>query len=172
VLILNLEWSPETTLQAEDRCHRPGQTREVHVHYLLASHTVEEQMRDLVDQKWAAQRAVQDREAQHKTVEAILAEAALANAQLAVAKAVLQAEFRREGATAEEAAAKAEQAVEKMATQLVFGRVPAQAKGAKRRAKPEVKVRYFRSLFETEEEDETVILLPVEQPVQLAMFAL
>jgi len=53
----------ETTLQAEDRCHRPGETREVHVHYLLSSHTVDEQMYDLVDQKWAAQRAVQDREA-------------------------------------------------------------------------------------------------------------
>ena len=52
MLILNLEWSPETTLQAEDRCHRPGQTREVHVHYLLSSQTVDEQMYDLVDQKW------------------------------------------------------------------------------------------------------------------------
>ena len=62
VLILNLEWSPETTLQAEDRCHRPGQTRSgqarMHIHYLLSSHTVDEQMWDLVDQKWAAQRAV------------------------------------------------------------------------------------------------------------------
>ena len=172
VLILNLEWSPETTLQAEDRCHRPGQTREVHVHYLLSSHTVDEQMYDLVDQKWAAQRAVQDREAQHKTVEAILAEAALANAQLAVAKAVMQAEFRREGATVEEAAAKAEEAVEKMATQLVFGRVPAQTKARQRRAKPEVKVLYFRSLFEAEEDDGKVIVPATEQPVQLAMFAL
>jgi hypothetical protein len=52
----------------------------VHVHYLLSSHTVDEQMWDLVDQKWAARRAVQDREAQHKTEEAILAEAALAKA--------------------------------------------------------------------------------------------
>ena len=67
-------------------------------------------MWDLVDQEvhHPTQRAVQDREAQHKTVEAILAEPALANAQLAVTKAVLRAEFRREGATAEEAAAKAE----------------------------------------------------------------
>jgi SNF2 family DNA or RNA helicase len=53
-----------TTLQAEDRCHRPGQTREAHVHYLLSSHTVDEQMFNLIDQKWATQRAVQDREAQ------------------------------------------------------------------------------------------------------------
>ena len=28
VIILNTEWSPETTLQAEDRCHRPGQTKD------------------------------------------------------------------------------------------------------------------------------------------------
>jgi hypothetical protein len=172
VLILNLEWSPETTLQAEDRCHRPGQTREVHVHYLLSSDTVDAQMWDLVDQKWAAQRAVQDREAQHKTVEAILAEAALANAQLAVAKAVLQAEFRREGATVEEAAAKAEEAVEKIASQLVFGRVPATAKAKRRRSKPEVKVLYFRSIFDAEEHDGKAIVPSTEQPVQLAMFAL
>jgi superfamily II DNA/RNA helicase len=172
VLILNLEWSPETTLQAEDRCHRPGQTREVHVHYLLSSHTVDEQMWDLVDQKWAAQRAVQDREAQHKTVEAILAEAALANAQLAVAKAVLKAEFRREGATVEEATTKAEEAVEKMTAQLVFGRAPLGTKVRQRRANPQVKVLYFRNLFEAEEDDGEVILPPAEQPVQLAMFAL
>jgi dGTP triphosphohydrolase len=138
---------------------------------LLSSHTVDEQMWDLVDQKWAAQRAVQDREAQHKTVEAILAEAALANAQLAVAKAVMQAEFRREGATFEEAAAKAEEVVERMATQLVFGRVPTQKKVRQRRGKQEVKVVYFGNLFEAEEDDSQVVL-PTEQPVQLAMFAL
>jgi hypothetical protein len=172
VLILNLEWSPETTLQAEDRYHRPGQTREVHVHYLLSSQTVDEQMWDLVDQKWAAQRAVQDREAQHKTVEAILAEAALANAQLAVAKAVLKAEFRRKGATAEEAATKAEEAVKKMAPQLVFGRMPVRAKARQRRGKPEVKVLYFHGLFDAETDGCKGELVPAGQPVQLAMFAL
>ena len=39
--------------------------------------------------------ARQDREAQHKTVEAILTEAALANMQLAMAKPVMQTGFRR-----------------------------------------------------------------------------
>jgi hypothetical protein len=160
------------TNNVPDRCHRPGQTREVHVHTLLSSHTVEEQMYGSVDQKWAAQRAVQDREAQHKTVEAILAEAALANAQLAVAKAVMQAKFRREGATVEEAAAKAEEAVERITTHLVFGRVPAQAKPRRRQSKPEVQVLYFRSLFDAEEDDGKVIVPATEQPVQLAMFAL
>ena len=110
--------------------------------------------------------------AQHRTVEAILAEAALANAQLAVAKAVLKAEFRREGATVEEAAAKAEEAVEKMATQLVFGRVPANTKARRRQGKPEVKVLYFRSIFDAEEYDDKVTVPATEQPVQLAMFAL
>ena len=58
-----------------------------------------------------------------------------------------------------------------MATQLVFGRVPVGAKARQRRARPEVKVLYFRSLFEAEEDDGKVVL-PTEQPVQLAMFAL
>ena len=35
-----------------------------------------------------------------------------------------------------------------MTTQLVFGRVPAQTKARQRRGRPEVKVLYFRSLFE------------------------
>jgi len=104
-------------------------------------------------------------------VEAILAEAALANAQLAVAKAVMQAEFRKEGAIIEEAAARAEEAVEKMVTHLVFGRVPSQTKARQCRAKPEVKLLYFRSLLEADEDNGNVILPPVEQPVQLAMSA-
>ena len=158
------------TNNVPERCHRPGQTREVHVHYLLSSHTVDEQMWDLVDQKWAAQRAVQDREAQHKTVEAILAEAALANAQLAVAKAVMQAEFRREGATIGEATTQAEEVVEQMASQLVFGRISAAPKSRQRRARSEVRVLYFRNLFPADE-DEQKSVPSIDEPVQLAMFA-
>ena len=89
VVILNLEWSPEDTLQAEDRIHRPGQTRECHVHYLLGGgKTMDDQMYNLVWAKWKAQRAVQDREAQHMDVAEMLDEAAKANAELAVAKAL------------------------------------------------------------------------------------
>jgi hypothetical protein len=83
----------------------------------------------------------------------------------------MQAEFHREGATIEEAAEKAEKAVEKIATHLVFGRVPAAAKARQRRTKQEVKVLYFRSLFGAEE-DEGKVGLPVDEPVQFAMFAL
>jgi len=48
-------------VQAEDRYHRPGQTwsglARVHIHYWLLSYTVDVQMYDLIDQKWAALRA-------------------------------------------------------------------------------------------------------------------
>lgn len=52
--------SAASAVQAEERCHRPGQTRpglaRVPIHYLLSSHTLDEQMYELIDQKWAAHR--------------------------------------------------------------------------------------------------------------------
>ena len=56
-------------------------------------------MLGLIMQKWDAQRAVQDREAQFKSVEEILAEAVLSNAQLAVAKLVVERMGCTEGKT-------------------------------------------------------------------------
>jgi hypothetical protein len=56
--------------------------------------------------------------------------------------------------------------------QLVFGQVPAQTKARQRRGRAEVKVFYFGSLLESEEDDGKGILSSAEQPVQLAMFAL
>lgn len=90
VIILNTEWSPETTLQAEDRCHRPGQEKDVHVHYVLGLNTIEAEMWSLLNQKAAAQRAVFDKEAQFQSVEEVMAEAV--SAQLQVAKAVVAAQ--------------------------------------------------------------------------------
>ncbi|MBN2002238.1 MAG: SWF/SNF helicase family protein [Anaerolineae bacterium] len=90
VIILNTEWSPETTLQAEDRCHRPGQTKPVHVHYILSANTMEEQMWELLNQKAAAQRAVFDKEALYKSVEEVMSEAV--SVQMQVAKAVIEIE--------------------------------------------------------------------------------
>jgi hypothetical protein len=75
VLILNLEWAPEATVQAEDRVHRPGQEREVHVHYILSAGTMEEEMMDLVQQKREAQVAVLDRRTRNRTVRQILQDA-------------------------------------------------------------------------------------------------
>jgi hypothetical protein len=89
-IILNTEWSPETTLQAEDRCHRPGQTKDVHVHYILSAGMVDEHMWELIDAKAAAQRVVFDKEAVYKSVEQVMAEAV--GTQMQVAQAVVTVE--------------------------------------------------------------------------------
>ena len=134
---------------------------------------------ELVDQKWAAQRAVQDREAQHKSVEAILAEAVPVNAQLAVAKAVLtDLRLPPEASDEEQAAAmqKAQEAVDEIAARWAFGRVSVRKKA--RRRKPQVSVVYFRNLFDGDERHDNgggkgqEVRPPAEEPVQLAMFAM
>ena len=38
-------------LQAQDRCHRIGQTREVHIYRLVTEHTIEENILRKSDQK-------------------------------------------------------------------------------------------------------------------------
>jgi hypothetical protein len=90
VIILNTEWSPETTLQAEDRRHRPGQDKDVHVHYILSRGTVEEEMRELINAKAAARRAVFDKEALYKSVEKVMPEAV--SAQMEVARRMVELE--------------------------------------------------------------------------------
>jgi SNF2 family DNA or RNA helicase len=89
VVITNLEWSPEVTEQAEDRVHRPGQTKEVHIHYVLTANTVDGKMMELVGQKSAALHSVLDRVAQDTDVAALLEQIAADNAMLQVARAVL-----------------------------------------------------------------------------------
>lgn len=42
VVMLDLDFNPQNTRQAEDRVHRLGQTKEVSVHYLVCRDTVEE----------------------------------------------------------------------------------------------------------------------------------
>ena len=42
VILVDLEYSPEATEQAEDRVHRPGQTKPVYIHYLLSRDTIDQ----------------------------------------------------------------------------------------------------------------------------------
>lgn len=87
VIILNLEWSPEDTLQAEDRIHRPGQTKECHIYYVLAEGgmSMDTRMEELVYAKHQAQKAVQDRETQSADVADMLEQAVKARPEYAVA---------------------------------------------------------------------------------------
>jgi len=42
VIFYDSDWNPAMDLQAQDRAHRIGQTREVHIYRLISEHTIEE----------------------------------------------------------------------------------------------------------------------------------
>lgn len=51
VVIHDPDFNPQNDLQAEDRCHRIGQTKPVNVCKLVSQKTVEERMIDIADRK-------------------------------------------------------------------------------------------------------------------------
>ena len=51
VMFADMDWSPETHRQAEDRAHRIGQTGTVNVYYYIAEETIEEDIIDILTQK-------------------------------------------------------------------------------------------------------------------------
>ena len=60
VAFLDLEWTPATHDQAEDRCHRIGQHDAVTAWYLLAARTIDETMLELIERKRRVVDAVTD----------------------------------------------------------------------------------------------------------------
>lgn len=42
VVFYDSDWNPAMDAQAQDRCHRIGQTRDVHIYRLVTEHTIEE----------------------------------------------------------------------------------------------------------------------------------
>ena len=53
VIFYDSDWNPAMDAQAQDRCHRIGQTRDVHVYRLITEHTVEENILRKANQKRA-----------------------------------------------------------------------------------------------------------------------
>jgi hypothetical protein len=53
VIFYDSDWNPAMDAQAQDRCHRIGQTRDVHVYRLVTAHTIEENILRKADQKRA-----------------------------------------------------------------------------------------------------------------------
>lgn len=76
VAFLELEWTPATHEQAEDRCHRIGQHDAVTAWYLLAAETIDETMARVIERKRATVAAVTDgrRIDDERMVEAVIAE--------------------------------------------------------------------------------------------------
>ena len=76
VAFLDLEWSPATHDQAEDRCHRIGQRDAVTAWYLLAAGTIDETMIELIARKRGIVGAVTDgrRDAGEAVLEGVVRE--------------------------------------------------------------------------------------------------
>ncbi|WIA20226.1 hypothetical protein OEZ85_006067 [Tetradesmus obliquus] len=51
VVFYDSDWNPAMDAQAQDRCHRIGQTREVHIYRLISANTIEENILRKSDQK-------------------------------------------------------------------------------------------------------------------------
>ena len=51
VFLLDMHWNPALEEQAADRCHRVGQTRDVHIHKFVCKDTVEQRILQLQEKK-------------------------------------------------------------------------------------------------------------------------
>jgi hypothetical protein len=60
VIFYDSDWNPAMDQQAQDRCHRIGQTREVHIYRLISEGTIEESI---------LQKAVQKRELDNMAIQ-------------------------------------------------------------------------------------------------------
>ena len=87
VILVDLEYSPEATEQAEDRVHRPGQTKPVYITYLLSRDTIDQVMHEIVLQKAEAIRHAIDGKARFEDVAAIL-KRVTGDVQLEIAKRI------------------------------------------------------------------------------------
>jgi SNF2 family DNA or RNA helicase len=51
VIFYDSDWNPAMDAQAQDRAHRIGQTRNVHIYRFITEHTIEENMLKKANQK-------------------------------------------------------------------------------------------------------------------------
>lgn len=56
VIMYDIDYNPQNDRQAEDRCHRIGQTKDVHVYKLITQGSVDEKALDIATGKIALDR--------------------------------------------------------------------------------------------------------------------
>jgi len=89
VIITDIEYTPESILQAEDRSHRTGQTKEVNIYYLFSKGSMDETMFELVSKKQRAISNAIDGKANYEDVAKLLREVS-GNIQLEIAKRIVK----------------------------------------------------------------------------------
>eukprot|EP00934_Nitzschia_sp_Nitz4_P002540 Nitzschia sp. Nitz4//scaffold91_size79674//8876//15610//NITZ4_005356-RA/size79674-processed-gene-0.29-mRNA-1//1//CDS//3329560067//2530//frame0 len=60
VIFYDSDWNPAMDAQAQDRAHRIGQTRDVHIYRLITEHTIEENILDKANQKKNLDKMIMD----------------------------------------------------------------------------------------------------------------
>ena len=86
VIITDLEYSPESTDQGEDRVHRTGQDKEVYVYYVLSAGTIDYDILQVVTQKRAAINHAIDQKAVYTSIAELMLQLDLRNPVVAVAR--------------------------------------------------------------------------------------
>jgi len=51
VIFYDMDWNPAMDKQCQDRCHRIGQTRDVHIYRFVSEHTIETNILRKANQK-------------------------------------------------------------------------------------------------------------------------
>merc|ERR1712083_649177 len=57
-IIFDSDWNPQNDVQAQARCHRIGQTKDVRIYRLVTSRTFEQEMFDRASKKLGLEQAV------------------------------------------------------------------------------------------------------------------
>lgn len=73
VIIHDLEFNPQMDIQAEDRCHRIGQTKPVNVYHLVTINSVDEDVKKHADEKRNLCKSIfTDEDDEYKAIESVI----------------------------------------------------------------------------------------------------
>ena len=89
VILTDVEYTPESTDQGEDRVHRTGQDKEVNIYYLLSENTIDIDMLQIITQKRVAIDHAINQKAVYTEVAELMKQVELRNPEMAIAKRLI-----------------------------------------------------------------------------------